>query len=922
MSEDIQHRGATPGGVNEQRPDPRMREVDRALREQAALQEGSATGFPSDPYRARASGLDRIVSPDGLEIGKVIHSLSHFGWYKIQTASGFMPCCQLSLEGDLPLGVRHGAMIPPGCQVLLFRPRALTYGIILGVVPHVILDDSFTNPDWWTQGGQSGYQREDCHNWLIKNLYKQGGLLDFSAQRPLDGTSLEWGKIASTGIALMLTDWETYLRVNEQCGLFLSYIDSYARLSGCQLDISSLIHELMTRDDEGEALYYQGIAIYPWEALGLYSATQAFVETNSDKDVQFTKARGKIELPAGKEDVLPLHRWQEWSGYLGQGYLKALLAPPQQSGIRHMSDVKKGGNNKAQLDEGLFCESVALDGSYSLFSAKSVVIGKRVKIPIPRQLRLPEDPNGDDATANNYQFSGKTGGGPPHKVQDLDYTGNFGSLRRAADVQDWLSYQTNWKVLHPFHYHQQDYLVADESQQSANFDKALDNLTFEQLIDQPYMADPQPKKLTIDHRYNSVSYYQRMSFLALLDDGSILQADGYGGAINQSGGNIRLECPGDITIAPGRDLIVLADQIVLRARQSVDISASEHDVRLKAERNLQILGGNSGQGGVLIESKGNGSEFQFENKFGEDVQQSGIVLKANEGVAAILGQQVYVRTGGSTLGDGSIVLDAGQGEQDLLIKARNFQSFIAEEADFFIGPSGTDGTTNTVYHFDANSCLLGAEETGIGGNVVVYNQGNVVIQGALGVAGAIESASAVSSATGGLLGISNAGLSGDIAQDANQMDQDAQQQQQNAEQTHDTALKQTYYQSKQLGDEGLLKNLAFSFRDDDNQAQYGVKNLRWVERRWEQLARFGLATGGEKWTEKPVNTQGKDLYPWPGRRAWLNDPIFLRLEKLTFFDTKNGYSQDRPKPYEQATTANWETSQQMASNYKLIRPGT
>ena len=57
-------------------------------------------------------------------------------------------------------------------------------------------------------------------------------------------------------------------------------------------------------------------------------------------------------------------------------------------------------------------------------------------------------------------------------------------------------------------------------------------------------------------------------------------ADGFGSAIKMTAGKIRLECAGDIELAPGRSLIGIGSQIILKAKKSVDISASDNDIRI------------------------------------------------------------------------------------------------------------------------------------------------------------------------------------------------------------------------------------------------------------------------------------------------------------------------------------------------------
>ena len=108
-----------------------------------------------------------------------------------------------------------------------------------------------------------------------------------------------------------------------------------------------------------------------------------------------------------------------------------------------------------------------------------------------------------------------------------------------------------------------------------------------------------------------------------------------------------LTAPGDVWIQPGRNVnIIAADDCIIKVHRSVDITSTKNDVRIKAERNLQILAGNdqSEGGGVVIESRAPAAKYDFA-KDGEDVKHSGILLIAPDSDIACWGKSVYLRTG-------------------------------------------------------------------------------------------------------------------------------------------------------------------------------------------------------------------------------------------------------------------------------------
>jgi hypothetical protein len=909
MSHD-QHRGARAPGPLVQPADRRVGLVDGAVRLLEDLA-ADALRYAGDSHRARTSH-DHRLGREPLVVGLVVHALASLGWHKVQFAggAGTLPCCQLSAGGFLPLGPRDTSCIPPNSRVLVYKPAGQYFGIILGVVPPALRDGRTVNPDWLVPGGQSGLRREALHRYPLASLYQSGGVVDWSGQRPLDATAMERGWIAALGPAIHIDDFQAFLRVHEHCGLFLNYWDGYARLAGNQLDLSSLVHEHAYRDDEGEAYAFSGCALYPWEALGLYAPGTDFTATYPDEAVQYTGAVAKIDLASGREDVQPCYRWQEYGGYLGQGHLRLLARPPRLSGGRRYGDPP------AEVDEGLFCESVAVDGGYMLRSAKSVWIGRRVRIVVPRRKVAPEDPTGDDAAAGNYAFSGKFGG-PPHALSDVKVPGDLVSMRRVAALDDLAAFTANWKALHPFHYHEADYRTAQEAAQDANFSAAQETVDFTPLEQSFYLPDPTPKVLAIDHRYSDAAYFERTSFLHFLDDGGVALCDGSGAELVLAGGHVRLSAPGDLHLVPGRDLIALVDQLVLRARAAIDLSSASSDVRLKAERNVQVLAGNGGTGGVLLESKATSSSQDYDGKYGEEVVSNGIVLRAPTSVCALLGGAVYVRTGGGAtdMNSGDIVLDAGKGAGSVQVYGAAVNAYCSGPGlAVYLGPDGETSTVSQVYTFGPDACVLGAE-TLLQGSLTLSS--DLVVLGEVAATGSIVTAGAIANDSGqvGAVGPNFGAALGSLGTTMNSA---IQQLEQIGTTLHAATVVGQYYQARQVGADAVVPTLLFSYRDAPDADQYHTADLRWPERRWEQMARLGTGTGGHAWSEPAVRYAGLDLYPWPGRKKWTEDEAYLQLEELTM--CAKGSSADRPGPYTSPQLADW-TMTTMAAGWKLARPG-
>jgi hypothetical protein len=869
--------------------------------------------------RGLVSGLFSADTP--LEMGVVTHAMPGTDWYRVKLGrtGAAISCCVLKQSSTMPLGVRDaGSAIPALSTVLVWQPPGLKWAIIMGAVPDKVVDGETICPGWIGQGGQAGFKRELIHKLPIQRLFDGGGILDFNGGQPIDATPLDWGKFSETGVGLFVDSFQTFIRVNEACGLFLNWFDSHTRLSGINMDIMSSCHEICVREDEGEARYMEGCATYLHESLGLYQKGIDPFEEQDPKEVQYEKARGFIDLPEGEEDMQPVYRYQEFGGYLGQGRLRMVMAPKPEGVKQQYKDEAK--------HYGLWVESIGLDGSYTNRSAKSVYIAKRVLIPVPKEKKLPEDQkDGDSAEKSNYKFAGMFGGGEEHKVGDVKVEDEPKHMLRVAGTFDLLAYNYNWKALHPFVYHKEDYYVPEESDLET-LEKATDELDFSTLKQKDFMRYPEPKQIKIDDRYNQVDYFQRESYIALHEDGSIAIGDGYGAQIVMAGGQIRIEAPGDIQLLSGKRVVSMAWDIILKAKNSLDGSAAKKDVRFKAERNMQLLAGNdkSQGGGILLESKSQKDMQLYDGKVGEDVISSGIVMRAPKSHVAALSKEIYLRTGGEgPLEDGNITIDASQGKKPVNVYGKELNAFVQKAVNFWLPPQGAEEKDmKKSFYFGKSSCILGVKATVLGGLLVT--PGVFVCGKGIFTSGSIGSCKSIASKQGGMLGKIDPDACGEIDESVAKAKKNMEDHVKAGKKVFKGTYVQKYYkQPTQLGNKILLQKLSFSFRDPKSPGkQYKTQEIKFPETRWQQMARLGMADdGGTAFEEMPVEYQGDETMPWPGKKKWEDGEVFHKLKEHKLFDASNGRSKDRGEdggPYtEDPKVEDWEKSS-MKDDFKII----
>jgi len=882
----------------------------------------------SDSKNTAINQANTLQEDTPIRIGRVLLAFPYIHCYKIQLSGRQGTCIATATRqhSHMPIGVRAGEVIPANSTVLVWKPNTGTLSYIIAVLPTPTMHDDFNAADYIQQGGNSGPKKVEAYRNIPKSTKNAMGWVPQASGRPMDGTNNEYVRMSETGIGLLIDSFQTYLRVNEVCGLWLNYFDNYAKLAGLSLQVMSYCEHNLQMYDEGENSSMRGYPIYPWEATGMYGTGEKFSQTNSPDQVQLDP-----EFPFALEDLedfaqTPVYRMTEYTGYLGQGYNRSMMKPANSDGKRLMTDAEN------DRDVGLFQELLALNGSYSVRSAKQIMFAKYPLIPNPRRKRDVADAKGDDLTEdNNYKFSGEFGDGPEHKVKDWDdgAAEEFKNLLRPAGVLDLLAHHYNWQSTHPFQYHTKDYEYPEEEEGT--------DLTEVQFyrgnMGEAYIEVEPVAQLEIDKRYGDVNYYNTASFFTLTEDGSVVIGDGYGSQITMTGGQIRLEAGGDVMLMSGARVVSLSKEAIIRSKGSIDISSSDNDVRFKAEKNLHMLGGNDGSGGVLIESKGQGTSQDYEDKLGEDVQSAGIVLLSKGGSVSALTDTIYLRSGvseGGTSGSGNIIVDCANGESNFVCYAQTQAFFNSQGLGIWHQPIGQDDVNIDKSHFFGPTFAKISGPTVMAKDVVITEEGSLGVDDGIFAKGNILALKAMACKDGTVGDSGTNNIPEDVNKFLTEYGEFGDTVDDLGEPLFDAHYTDFIWQVKQPGNTDLLSDqIGFSYRDETETGGgtvygYGNEKFFLLETRWQQLDRMGLTGGGgENWAENMVEYQGKELYPWPGKKYWVDTKTQLTYvnkdEKFLLFDTdkRAAFSrEDNQGDYEEPKFKNWK-KETLNDEYKL-----
>lgn len=352
--------------------------------------------------------------------------------------------------------------------------------------------------------------------------------------------------------------------------------------------------------------------------------------------------------PSEGKDQTIRPRIKELSGYFGNLSAKFCLRPDlsDTGSMRVLGTTPNEG--------GVSRETIDPSGQYRFSSSGMIAIERTGRIPVPVRTCRPEDKD-HDIESNPETLK-------PFEHDDSDPCYRQLELfdRQAYDLKNQYS-----RVDGLGDEYNADYYTPQEDEMNP-------------------LEDQYDPKFTKSETVKLAKYDKRRAGTYIGEDGSIIIRDAWGSEIVMLGGNVSISCAGNVMLLPGKTALTIAgDDIVQKAQNSVDIHASEHDVRLSAARNMEILGGGDESqysGGVIIESRGKGvSPWDGKDK-GEQARVSGITLRTKSQGVVIDGQKVVVRSRKVTKivsGDKSI-----DGRVDIgakTFRARTKTAYIASE---------------------------------------------------------------------------------------------------------------------------------------------------------------------------------------------------------------------------------------------------
>jgi hypothetical protein len=831
--------------------------------------------------------LNRQISKSSepsIQIGFIKDAYAHVGCYLVGLPAGrtIVATEMLSMFSGLPLGARPIGMYMPGSRVVVLHFPQLEYGFILGTPlkqvadARVVLPDSLGRPRLGV-GAVGDYM----HYGPIQDSFSLG---NFSVSRPLDTLPGDWGSINDLGVGLLIGRLMALFRASDTAKIEAFWGDDLLRIFGYNLETYTSGSEHQQVDDEGEYNEIVFKAPFAWESLGKRAGPGAGVSTIKDGPAIKGTVQAPIEPAAADQHILP--RYGKVFGYLGDLEREWIAAPPQSLTLETFSNQTRY--------TGLFEQIKSIDGAFALRSAREITLEKTILIPVPKRIKSSEDPTGDNRT--NYSAAGFFK--ERHEKKPFVWGEESANIRsiQGLDYHAWFynRYSPVGLVAH-----KKDWYFPEEDGSELG-DGTL--YTTGHVPGHKFlMTLPQIAEVVIDHRTgHTQKYYRSRSAVRMHDDGSVTIEDGYGSQISMKGGSIFMTAFNDVVLQPGRSLISYAPfDAIVRAGNCVDVSASLGDVRIKAEKNLHVLGGNSGtSGGVLIEDRSTGPHLasDYGEKTGARVTGHGITLKSANSPVQVIGSDVYVgRYKGSA---GNLIIDAGNDGSVFVRGAFLMNRATNLVANLIVDPAG--GPEEEMFAFNKDGAVLSTNFE-VGGSLRTSSMspqktGDVIIGGnltcfKLGIFGdGVYTNGQVAQHEGGNF-IAELKEEMELGTDpkdiANQLQKQVDDIRKGLDQLNDLAVSE---ETSSPGNLTFQNSVGVSMRDT-------VKDLKLdesfvlYESRWQQTMRANGVTA--KWTEPVVEApSGEKTRPHPGEGAWEQGAHYAEVD-LVNVDLKSNKATKR-----------------------------
>ena len=512
-----------------------------------------------------------------------------------------LPCHQLTtmMNRASGIGVTHAELIPELTPVLVWVPSVKdSFGIILSTVPNInmsTISQAAGDPPPRQYNAQADAEpgaaesTEATFNAARKDP-KVLNMLVAQSGRPSDMFQGDYALTNEMGLGVWLRRIMCSVKASDRAKLEMFLLDELVRMVSSQFQHFSSLGEEHIYNSNGRVTMELSGSGHQCEVQGQTAfGKKAFQNATGDAALR------DAGIATTGTDPAMLRRFQLLLGHMG-GLAQFFVMQPDPSAAQGVMGDKT-------TDQGLLHIGMGSNGDLLMRSAGDIVLQRSDRIPVPKKLKEPWDPSGDNAD----KLAVKT----PYVFSEDGAEGHTPELRNALAWQNRTMYG---EVL-------------------ANRDGGNWHLPEESAMHTP---QDQYDKISGDTEAYSDNK-DNTCRVVLRKDGGITLQDNDGAEISLVGGKVIITAPNGVEIRSGTNVVTTAQtDVITKAKNSIDLTATTRDVRIKAEKNCEMRAT-----GLLIESSATEDSPVFTGK-GEDVKLTGINLKADNSRIFLLGAKVHL----------------------------------------------------------------------------------------------------------------------------------------------------------------------------------------------------------------------------------------------------------------------------------------
>ncbi|RME19693.1 MAG: hypothetical protein D6800_13970, partial [Candidatus Zixiibacteriota bacterium] len=480
-------------------------------------------------------------------------------------------------------------------------------------------------------GSNSGASEDPFVKEYVEKTQEDARLMAFATNSFVDQQAGDWGCRTDTGVTLLVDSFGVQISVDEVTGLWIDILDQRFELSARKLNLQTDGVVLRNTNAGDISVFALGRSAYRTDQIKtvLYKDRNQYAEKLSGwvVDAQ-SKGEKPTDIPPDYDLAYAYSTVVVNEGYVGTIHHGKTWMEASPAGIRAISGRMSG----------LFS---SLPGFYEYVDSAPID---------PRQYPL----RGVAVKQAAVSMKGSTvpDTASPFIQIAAAFAESFAPFEWRADLLgDSLEYRIidnpNW-----FGEVTEDEL---EDLEDIGVAEAVDK--YESYIEK-YRRQPGSKPAYWAPMVKSQQQY--LSAVTVDEDtGDITIFNEQGAGIRIVGSTIYLEGL-QVRVSTVKDIVMLGRDVNLLANRDVAVSSSR-TTRVFSEKNVNILGGNSGRGGVFIESRSIGTKIDVGDSPSDD-EFVGVIIKSRQAPVSILGGDILVKAGERRAGTfGDVIIHAEQG---------------------------------------------------------------------------------------------------------------------------------------------------------------------------------------------------------------------------------------------------------------------